>query len=144
MLGEALDRILADDRLLREALRDATTGLPTRALLQDRMDEALARSARDETAAVVIDIDRFQAIGESLGHEAGDEVLSTIASRLRAAMRPADTLARVAEDELAVLCEDLGDPDEAISVAMRLVESIAPPIVVDDQEIFLTASAGIA
>lgn len=134
----------ADDRVLREAFRDSTTGLPNRALLLERIDQALTTA--DQTgrvATVVIDIDRFRPVVNSLGHEAGDQVLVAIAARLRNMLRPGDTLARVADDEFAVVCRAPSD-GEAVALAARLVEAITPPIVVDEEEIFLTGSAGVA
>ncbi len=138
--------VVADERLLREALRDATTGLPNRAVLLDRLEQALggAGDRHGQIAVVVLDLDRFASIGESLGHEAADEVLASVATRLLRTIRPEDTLARVADDEFAVLFDGLSESGEAISLAARLVEAVTQPIVADEQEVFLTASAGIA
>jgi PAS domain S-box-containing protein/diguanylate cyclase (GGDEF)-like protein/excisionase family DNA binding protein len=145
VLGHALDRDLADDRLLREALRDATTGLPNRVLLLDRVEQALARGEHSGRIAVIdVAVDRLDSIRESLGHDAVEDVLRTIANRLRATMRPGDTLARVTDDDFALVCERLSDGGEAISLAARIVAAVAEPICVDEQELSLTASAGIA
>jgi diguanylate cyclase (GGDEF)-like protein/excisionase family DNA binding protein len=131
--------LIPDDPLLRE-LRDATTGLPNRALLLDLVEQALRRpDGSRRVAAIVLDVDRFGSIGGSLGHETGDELLAALATRLRVAIGPADTLARVADDAFAVLCE--GD---AVALARRLVAAVTPPIFVAEQELLVTASAGIA
>jgi len=136
---------LPDDRLPRAGFHDATTGLPDRDLLLDRIEAALSSStAPGRVAAVVVGVSRLGSIVESLGHEAGDQVLATIALRLSATIRPGNTLARIGDDDFAVICRELGDDDAAISVATQLVAAIAAPIVVEDQEIFLTGRAGIA
>ena len=145
VLGHALDRDLADHRLLREALRDRTTGLPNRVLLLDRVEQALAHGeAAGRTAVLVVAVDRLDAIRESLGHEAVEDLLRTIATRLGALVRPGDTLARVTDDEFALVCERLSDAGHAISLAARLVAAVAVPLGIDEQELSLTASAGIA
>ena len=128
----------------RAALRVATSDLPGRAAMLDRVQRALASDGgAGRIAVIVIDVDRFGAIGESLGHAAGDEVLAVLDTRLRAAIGPGDVLAHVADDEFAVLCEH-GGRATAMALAQRLVEACTPPIFVDDQELFLTASAGVA
>jgi diguanylate cyclase (GGDEF)-like protein/excisionase family DNA binding protein len=124
---------------------DPATDLPCRELLLHRMARALARRDRaDQVALILVDVDRFRSIAESLGHEAADDVLATLATRLRATIGPGDTLVHVADDEFAVLCEELTDTGQATSLAARLVASVMPPVCVDEQELFLTASAGIA
>lgn len=136
--------LIPDDPLLRD-LRDATTGLPNRTLLLDRIEHALARRERSlHLAAIAVDVDRFGAIGGTLGHETGDEVLAELALRLGAAIGPQDTLARVADDEFVVFCRALASNGEAVTLAERLLEAVTPPIFVDDQELLLTASAGVA
>ncbi len=136
---------MPDRGLTDAALHDPTTSLPDRALLLDRMQQALGRADRAAPiAAIVLDIDRFGAIGGSLGHEARDEVLAAVAARLLGCTERGDTLARVSGDEFALLCERPGDSGQAIALAARLVASVTPPVVVGEQELFLTASAGIA
>jgi len=129
----------------RGVLRDATSDLPGRAATLDRLARALARDGRGgRVAVIVLDVDRFDAIGESLGHAAGDEVLAVLGARLRATIGPHDSVARVAEDEFAVLCERPIGCATAMSLAAELVKACTPPIFVDEQELFLTASAGVA
>ena len=128
----------------RAVLRDATSDLHGRAAMRDRLAHALSGERRaDRIAAIVVDVDRFGAIGESLGHAAGDEALAVLGARLRATIGPRDSLARVAEAEFAVLCRHDGGA-AAMSLAQRLVDACTPPIFVDEQELFLTASAGVA
>jgi PAS domain S-box-containing protein/diguanylate cyclase (GGDEF)-like protein/excisionase family DNA binding protein len=145
VLGHALERDLAGDRLLREALRDATTGLPTRVLLLDRLESALARGASAApTAVIVLGVERFDAVRESVGHEAAEDVLRTVAVRLRAAVGRGDTLARIGDDEFAIVCEPADDGGRAITLAAQLLAAVAGPVFADEQELALTAGAGIA
>ncbi|MDX6679907.1 MAG: hypothetical protein QOE31_3959 [Solirubrobacteraceae bacterium] len=129
----------------RASLRVATSDLAGRATLLDRLARALARDGRGgRVAVIVLDVDRFDAIGESLGHEAGDEVLAVLGARLRATIGPSDSVAQVADDEFAVLCGGEIAGVTAMSLAARLVAACTPPVFVDEQELFLTASAGVA
>lgn len=144
VLGHALERDLAGDRLLREALRDATTGLPNRVLLLDRLESALTRGGGGRLAVVVLGLERFDVVRESVGHESAETLLRTIAGRLGAALRRAETLARIGDDEFAIVCEPAGDGGRAITLAAQLVAAVAAPVFADEQELSLTAHAGIA
>jgi diguanylate cyclase (GGDEF)-like protein len=133
-----------------QATRDSLTKLPNRAVAIDRLDHALARCRRSGSlmAAIFIDLDRFKMINDSLGHDAGDEVLRTVATRLRATTRDADTVARLAGDEFVLISEDLTDTEEAVKVAERIVETLSQPIVLTSTEgcrdVTIGASVGIA
>lgn len=107
--------------LAYDATHDSLTGLANRQAFHDRVDHALARTARGRSAAAVMfcDLDRFKLVNDRLGHRVGDQVLREIADRLRATVRPADTVARIAGDEFTVLLEDLQEPGEAELVALR-------------------------
>ncbi len=146
VLSAAVVRQRAEQEVQRQALHDALTGLPNRILLQDRLDVALGRLLRDprHLAAMLLDLDRFQVVNDSLGHQAGDEVLVRLASRVRAALRPSDTLARVGGDEFVLVCEQMGGADEAVGVARRVLELLAEPMDIQGQEVVVTASLGIA
>jgi diguanylate cyclase (GGDEF)-like protein/PAS domain S-box-containing protein len=136
----------AETRLAHQALHDALTGLPNRALFHDRLEQALRRADRSAggVAVLFVDLDRFKLINDSFGHAAGDGLLCDVAARLRHALRPADTIARFGGDELTVLCEDVDGEAGARAVARRIAGLFEEPFVVEDGEAFLQASIGIA
>src|SRR5207248_6051566 len=121
------------EQLSYQALHDPLTALPNRVLFADRLDHALESLQRRPglLAVLFVDVDRFKLINDSLGHAKGDQVLVTVADRLRAALRPGDTVARFGGDEFVVLCEDVTDEAEATAIAERLRETIGEPMVVD-------------
>jgi diguanylate cyclase (GGDEF)-like protein/PAS domain S-box-containing protein len=134
------------DQLSHQALHDPLTGLANRRLFLDRLDLAQARVSRGGhfLGLLFIDLDGFKAINDELGHDAGDEVLITVADRLRACLRAADTLARFGGDEFAVLCEDMVGPGVAVEIARRLAAAAAEPLEIDGDVVELAASIGIA
>jgi diguanylate cyclase (GGDEF)-like protein/PAS domain S-box-containing protein len=140
------ERKNAELELAHRALHDGLTGLPNRTLFLDRLGHALRRSRRCETglAILFLDLDRFKVVNDSLGHEAGDRLLVDVAMRLSSALRPADTLARFGGDELILLCEDIGDAEDARAISERLLNTFSDPFLVQDGEAFLHASIGIA
>jgi diguanylate cyclase (GGDEF)-like protein len=137
---------VAERALLHQAFHDTLTGLPNRALFADRLGQALARRERHllEAAVLFLDIDRFKWVNDSLGHAAGDELLVAVADRLKAMLRPGDTVARFGGDEFVVLCDELRDGGEALMVADRLRTVLTDPFQLKGREIGLTASIGIA
>jgi diguanylate cyclase (GGDEF)-like protein/PAS domain S-box-containing protein len=141
------DRRRAEDALAHQAFHDSVTELPNRNLFLDRLELAVARSARHHnmTAVLFLDVDRFKWVNDSLGHAAGDMLLRGLAQRMRDALRPGDTLARFGGDEFAVLCEEITDVNEAITVAQRLAAAIIAPFELQDERVVtVTASIGIA
>jgi len=136
----------AETRLAYQALHDTLTGLPNRALFEDRLEQALRRADRAAggVAVLFVDLDRFKLINDSFGHAAGDRLLCDVAARLRGALRPADTIARFGGDELTVLCADVDGEAGARAVARRIARLFDEPFVVEDGEAFLQASIGIA
>ena len=149
VLGVAFDvseRKQADDRIKSLAYHDTLTGLPNRALLNDRLSLAVAQShrARQKLAVLFLDIDRFKVVNDSLGHALGDRLLQETASRLTASVREGDTVARLGGDEFVVLLPGLQRPVEAARVAEKVLLALRQPWVIDGQERSVTASAGIS
>jgi diguanylate cyclase (GGDEF)-like protein len=142
---EVTARKIAEAQLSHQALHDSLTGLANRVLFMDRLEQALARLERHPAplALLFVDLDHFKIVNDSLGHAAGDEVLVRAASRLRRALRPIDTVARFGGDEFVILCEGVGGREEAEEIARRVNSAVARPFRVGDQDVVLTASAGI-
>ena len=145
-IRDLTERMEAEAALTHNALHDPLTGLPNRALLLDRIEVALARSARVEKSVAVLflDLDRFKLINDSRGHAAGDEVLRAVAERLQVAVRPSDTIGRLGGDEFVVVCEDGVAPWEATVLGERLIRTLEEPFQVEGGEVFVTVSVGIA
>jgi diguanylate cyclase (GGDEF)-like protein/PAS domain S-box-containing protein len=135
-----------EEELRRRAFSDPLTGLANRSLFMDRLEHALVRGVRQQhpVSVLFLDIDSFKAINDSLGHDAGDEVLTAVARRLRACSRPEDTVARLGGDEFTMLLENATGASNAISVANRIVEKLRRPIALAGDSLFVTASMGIA
>jgi diguanylate cyclase (GGDEF)-like protein/PAS domain S-box-containing protein len=153
IVRDTTDRRLAErDReafarqLAQRTLHDPLTGLPNRALLRDRLEHAAARAARKGTGLAVlsVDLDRFKDVNETYGHQAGDQVLVAVAGRLRDALRPDDTVARIGGDQFALLCEEITDRAEAQRFAERLTTALSASYVVDGREVAVSASVGVA
>ncbi len=144
-MQDVTERREAQKRLAHEASHDPLTGLPNRALLDDRMGMALARLRRSELplAVLFLDLDRFKLVNDSLGHEAGDRLLVEVAERLGRLLRPSDTVARLGGDEFAILCEDI-TPDATATLAGRIGESLARDFNLDGHTLSVTTSIGIA
>ena len=144
-LATALARLRTEDRMRHEALHDPLTGLANRTLLRDRLEQALARSSREDSVTGVLfaDLDDFKRVNDAYGHASGDAVLVEVGRRLRAAVRPADTVARFGGDEFVVVCEEV-DEDTALALGRRLEQAIRPPLAVADAQHALTASIGVA
>ncbi|HEY7037837.1 MAG TPA: bifunctional diguanylate cyclase/phosphodiesterase [Methylomirabilota bacterium] len=134
------------DQLIREAFRDALTGLPNRALFMDRLAHALARAERcgSNLAVLFLDLDRFKILNETLGQEVGDRLLREVAHRITSCLRPEDTVARLGGDEFGLLLEDTVELAAATAVAERVSAEIQRPFVVDGRDILISASIGVA
>ena len=144
-MTDITDRREAEAALVRQGLHDPLTDLANRALLRDRLTQAIARQDRqpDPFALLLLDLDGFKLVNDSLGHQAGDEVLVAIAHRFRGCLRASDTIARLGGDEFAVLLENTTGP-EAVSVAEQLLTTLRRPIRVEQHAINPDASVGIA
>jgi diguanylate cyclase (GGDEF)-like protein len=145
-LHDITERKAIEEALEHRALHDALTGLPNRVLLRDRIEQALRRTGRSgrRIAVVYLDLDSFKRINDSLGHDAGDELLLRVADRLTASVRPADTVARLGGDEFAILIDETGERDVAVEVIDRVVEALSIPIRVGDRQVVASASLGLA
>jgi diguanylate cyclase (GGDEF)-like protein/PAS domain S-box-containing protein len=140
-------RKLAEEQLLHDALHDALTRLPNRALLIDRLEQAMKRFEREPTARFAVlffDLDRFKTINDSLGHTVGDELLVSIARRLETFLRPGDTVARLGGDEFAILLSDIRDNVHIAAVAERVHELLSEVFHIHGHELYASASIGIA
>ncbi|MGE5524707.1 MAG: PAS domain S-box protein [Rhodospirillaceae bacterium] len=133
-------------RLEYLAHHDALTGLPTRSLLRDRVEVAIAHAARDAThlALLFVDLDRFKLINDSMGHEVGDQLLQAVSLRLKETLRDSDTVSRHGGDEFLVLLPQLNTVQDAGRVAEKLIDQVALPYELDKHEVIITGSIGIA
>ena len=140
------ERKAFEEHLAYQAFHDSLTCLPNRALFIERLVHALARSVRQETTVAVLflDMDNFKVVNDSLGHEAGDLLLVSVANRLSACVRPGDTVARLGGDEFTILLEELSGADQINGLAERICEAIHTPIFLSDREIVMSGSLGIA
>jgi diguanylate cyclase (GGDEF)-like protein len=144
---EIAERRLSERRLTHDAMHDAVTGLPNRSLFMNWLEHAIAMNAREhlyDFAVLVLDLDRFKLVNDSLGHLAGDELLRAAAARLRDCLRPTDFVARIGGDEFSVLIENISDASEATEIAERISAELARPFTVSGEEVFTSASIGIA
>jgi diguanylate cyclase (GGDEF)-like protein/PAS domain S-box-containing protein len=139
------ERKSLEEQLAHQAFHDSLTGLANRALFGDRVEHALMRARRSTAplAVLFIDLDKFKNVNDTLGHRAGDELLESVAVRLRSALRVQDTAARLGGDEFAVLLEDV-DESTACDIAERLLRVIGEPFTVQQVEVLVGASIGIS
>jgi diguanylate cyclase (GGDEF)-like protein len=146
VIRDMTERKRAEEQLSHMALHDPLTGLPNRALIFDRLASALAASARrgSTTAFLFVDLDRFKLVNDSLGHDAGDELLIAVSGALRGAVREGDTVGRLGGDEFAVVCPDVAGRREAVAVGNRIREVLQKPFLIADREIVVSSSIGIA
>jgi len=145
--NDITDRKGSEEQLRHEALHDSLTSLPNRALFLDRLQHCLDHSRRKPKAffaVLFLDLDRFKVINDSLGHGVGDRLLIAIAHRLLSALRPSDTVARLGGDEFVILLEEIHGLPEAVRVADRIQAVLADPFELDGNEVFTSASLGIA
>jgi len=146
ILAAAIARFDGEERIRHQALHDAVTGLPNRALFEDRLTRALAAATRHSRrlAVLFLDLDHFKRINDSLGHAIGDVVLSGVAARIQGCLREEDTLARLGGDEFAILLPEIDEDEDVVQVVERISESLRVPLTAKDRDIVITASVGIA
>ena len=145
MAQDVTDRIEAEQALRRQATEDALTGLPNRSQLAGALSDRLERRRPGEGVALLLmDLDRFKEVNDSLGHEVGDRVLVEAAHRLRQAVRTSDIVTRLGGDEFAIVVSDLADESAAATVAANLLQQLELPVDLDGISIHLGASIGVA
>ncbi len=146
-LTDVTDFKTAEERLLHDAVHDNLTGLPNRQLYLDRLEAVLAFAKADpavKPTVLVIDLDRFKQVNDSVGMAVGDSILLTLARRLGRLLKPQDTLARLAGDQFSLILMSEKEPARIIAFAETLRKALRAPITFNEREIFLTASVGIA
>ena len=146
-LSDITDRRSAEIRLQHDALHDALTGLPNRALFMDRVDQAVVRTWREAgcgCAVLFIDIDRFKLVNDSLSHAVGDHLLVALAGRVAGVLRPGDTVARIGGDEFTILLDGAVSETEATIVAGRIQSALSQSFNIDGHELSVAASVGIS
>jgi len=135
----------SEAKIAHMALHDALTGLANRVLLNERLEQALARVKRGEMLAVhLLDLDHFKDVNDTLGHAAGDKLLKMVTERLGGLIRETDTIARMGGDEFAVLQVAIAQPVDATVLALRIIESVGKPYEIEGQQVVIGASVGIA
>ncbi len=146
-LTDITERKMVEQSLVHDAMHDHLTGLANRALFTDRLAHALRRRTDRFPASVallLIDIDHFKSINDSYGHQDADGVLETVAKRLKAGSRPGDTVARLGGDEFAMICDNISDSRLALRIAQRLLVTVNQPIGMNNGELDLSLSIGLA
>jgi diguanylate cyclase (GGDEF)-like protein/PAS domain S-box-containing protein len=147
IIRDITEQKIAQEQLIYEALHDALTGLSNRNLFLERVENALQRSNRhpeSRFAVLFIDLDRFKAINDSLGHQVGDQLICATARRLESIVRTTDTIARLGGDEFVILLEPIVDINDAIRIADRISVQLRSPLNLDGRDVFTSASIGIA
>jgi diguanylate cyclase (GGDEF)-like protein/PAS domain S-box-containing protein len=143
---DVTERVRMQERMEHQALHDPVTALPNRALFMDRLGLALTRAerAQDGVAVIVLDIDGFKVCNDTYGHAVGDEVLAAVGSRVQAAVRPEDTVARTGGDELAVCCENVRNREVAEDIAARINAALGSPVQTSGGPVPVSVSIGVA
>ncbi|MTW21003.1 ABC transporter substrate-binding protein [Allochromatium palmeri] len=143
---DVTERRLAEEELVWRAIHDPLTGLANRAMIHERLERALRRSKKQghSVALLFIDLDGFKLVNDSHGHQAGDELLKTIAQRLVDHVRPGDTIGRLGGDEFVVLCDQVDTPATVANLADRLNDLLRKPVDLSGRRLFATASIGLA
>ncbi|WP_137171970.1 EAL domain-containing protein [Massilia sp. HP4] len=144
--SDITERKLTEQRVHHVAQHDVLTGLPNRSLLQDRLGQAIAYANRSGRPVwvMLIDLDRFKFVNDSMGHKAGDVLLVTVAARLRSSLRDADTVARLSGDEFVVILNEHAEEPLNPAIVQRVMEAVARPVMLGNKEFFVTCSIGVA
>lgn len=133
-------------KLTYQAFHDPLTGLANRALFRARVEEALLQAIDNDRSVTIlfVDLDNFKTVNDSFGHELGDQLLITVAQRMRTVLRANDTIARLGGDEFAILLDQIEEPQQSVSIAERLLQALRQPVMLDGWELLVKASIGIA
>jgi diguanylate cyclase (GGDEF)-like protein/PAS domain S-box-containing protein len=140
------ERKALEANILHQVMHDELTGLPNRTAFMKQLESALGSRRHDDSSLAVLflDLDRFKVVNDSLGHEAGNQLLVQVARRLRESVRPEDTVARLSGDEFAVMIDHLSGPEPAIDIARKILYRLKEAIRIDTHEVFVSTSIGIA
>ena len=139
------EQLRSEAKIVHMAKHDTLTGLPNRALLNERLEQALTLARRgDLIACQLLDLDYFKTVNDTLGHPVGDKLLCQVADRLRALVREGDTIARMGGDEFAILQTTLNQPGDATNLARRVIDELSRPYDIDGQQVVIGTSVGIA
>lgn len=146
VLQDITERKLLQERVLHQTQFDGLTELPNRTLFHDRLMQALNQANRRSwiVALLFIDLDRFKIVNDTLGSAFGDQLLKQVAQKLKQSVRLEDTVARLGGDEFAIILSDLGEPQVAASIARKIIAALALPVQLDEHEVYISASIGIA
>ncbi|WP_373530565.1 EAL domain-containing protein [Nostoc sp.] len=146
VLLDVSDRKQAQELIIHNALHDPLTNLPNRTLLVERLELAINRAKRVKTyryAVLFLDLDRFKVINDSLGHLAGDQLLKTIAQKLKTHLREVDLVARIGGDEFVIMLEDISGIEKVIQITERILTDFETPLILNDSEVVISTSIGI-
>ncbi len=145
VVAVAVERSRAEASLAHQTLHDSLTQLPNRALIIDRLEQAVARLGRDNNrlAVLLVDLDRFKALNDTRGPDTGDEVLVEVSRRLRRSVRLGDTVGRIGGDQFLVLCVAMNDENDASAMAERIVRSVSEPMDLTDDSLTVSSSVGV-
>ncbi|WP_414519203.1 EAL domain-containing protein [Nostoc sp. PCC 9305] len=146
VLLDVSDRKQAQELIIHNALHDPLTDLPNRTLLVERLELSINRAKRIETyryAVLFLDLDRFKVINDSLGHLAGDQLLKSIAQKLKTHLREIDLVARIGGDEFVILLEGISGMEKAIQITERILKDFQTPLILNDSEVVISTSIGI-
>jgi diguanylate cyclase (GGDEF)-like protein/PAS domain S-box-containing protein len=143
---EVFERMQAEQRIWHIAHHDGLTGLPNRTLLHDRLQQALAQAQRSgqRVAVMFLDLDRFKAVNDTLGHAVGDELLKHVAQRLTGVVRAVDTVSRLGGDEFVIVLHEIYSPDDAAQVSEKILGALVPAATIDGHRLRVTPSIGIS
>ncbi|HZW12629.1 MAG TPA: EAL domain-containing protein [Noviherbaspirillum sp.] len=147
VFSDISERKSAEERILHQVYYDQLTDLPNRVLFTDRVNQVMGMAKRRpgyHFAVMFLDLDRFKLINDSMGHDAGDQLLQQVAHRLRGCVRESDTVARMGGDEFTIVLSEIANPKHAANVAQKILDAFRPPFHLNNEEVFVSASIGIS